>query len=481
MALPFVASPGVAATFIVTNTDDAGLGSLRAAIITANALAGPDKIHFNIPGPPPYLITLLTEFPALTDPVTIDGTTQLGYAGVPLVALNGDQATFFHGGILAGFRLLAGNTTIRGLMIYSFGTLIFSGGAGISIGPLLGGNVIEGNYIGLTPFGFQFAGNSTAIECLGCVNNRIGGPDPASRNVISYNFMGIVLTNTLLVASSNNLIQGNYIGTDPTGAAPRPNIADALFLPGAEMNRILDNRIAFNIGHGVLITGLSQGNTLSRNLIHSNSLIGINLQPPGEPNNSVTPNDAAGDADAGPNNLQNFPVITTITTEGGVTTLVGHLESAPNRRYHLEFFRSTNVDPSGHGEGEVYLGATSVATDALGRANYVFTASGAFPNRYFSVTATDEVTGDTSEFSQAVQAPDMPIRLSISFRHGNVELTFPSTAEQTYAIEYNSDPSHPAQWLSLPGAENIQGTGNFILVRDSAEFPARCYRLRLLP
>ena len=183
------------AIFTVENTDDAGVGSLRQASVSANLLPGPDQIHFNIPGPAPHVIDPLTELPPLIDAVTIDATTQPGYTGAPLIAMNGDQATFVQSGFIAGLRLVGGNSTVRGLMIYSFGSLLLWGGTGISI--VSSGNVIEGNYIGLDPFGFNFAGNTMAIECLGCVNNRIGGPDPASRNVISHNFAGIVITNSL--------------------------------------------------------------------------------------------------------------------------------------------------------------------------------------------------------------------------------------------------------------------------------------------
>jgi hypothetical protein len=394
-----------AAIFTVQNTEDAGLGSLREAILTANVLPGPDQIHFNIPGPGPYVIVPLTELPPLIDAVTIDGTTQPGYMGVPLIALDGDQVTFFQGGIVAGLRLLGGNTTVRGLMIYSFGSSIFWG-AGISI--VGSGNVIEGNYIGLDPFDFNFAGNSMAIECLGCVNNRIGGPEPASRNVISHNFLGIVITNGPVAASSNNLVQGNFIGTDPTGFAPKPNIADAIFISGGQKNLIIGNRIAFNFANAIKVTSTNNGNTISRNLIHSNGNLGINLQPQGEPNFSVTRNDNS-DADVGPNGLQNFPVITQVSAAGESIVIAGGLASRANRQYRLEFFRSTQVDPSGFGEGEVYLGSISVATDASGTAAFRFTSSGLFYDQYFTATATDQDTGDTSEFSEGVPLPSLSI------------------------------------------------------------------------
>src|SRR5208282_5617254 len=79
-------------TFIVTNTLDSGLGSLRWAITNANANAGPDTINFQIIGTAPFTINLLSALPAVTDPVIIDATTQTNYFGTPLVELNGASA-----------------------------------------------------------------------------------------------------------------------------------------------------------------------------------------------------------------------------------------------------------------------------------------------------------------------------------------------------------------------------------------------------
>ena len=81
----------VPTTFTVTNTNDGGPGSFRQAILDANASSGTtDTIWFSIPGSGPRSITLLTALPAITDPVTIDATIQLGFAGTPIVELNGN-------------------------------------------------------------------------------------------------------------------------------------------------------------------------------------------------------------------------------------------------------------------------------------------------------------------------------------------------------------------------------------------------------
>ena len=84
-----VAPQGLAATLSVTNTDDSGPGSLRQAILDANATNGLDTIIFQIPGTGVQTIELLAALPAITDPVVIDGTTQPNYTGTPLIEING--------------------------------------------------------------------------------------------------------------------------------------------------------------------------------------------------------------------------------------------------------------------------------------------------------------------------------------------------------------------------------------------------------
>src|SRR5439155_26348572 len=111
--------------------------------------------------------------------------------------------------------------------------------------------------------------------------------------------------NNLLTLGSNNLVQGNFIGTAPNGTSRADNIADGILITGGQMNRIVGNRIAFNEWSGIRVTGTnSGGNTFSQNVIYDNRRLGINLQPPGEADAPVTPNDR-DDSDTGPNPLQN--------------------------------------------------------------------------------------------------------------------------------------------------------------------------------
>ena len=101
---------------MVTNDNNHGAGSLREAIINANATLGADTITFNIPGPGVKVISLLTALPDITEQVVIDATTQPGYAGTPLIELDGTGA----GGSASGLVIKAGGSTVRGLAIGNF-------------------------------------------------------------------------------------------------------------------------------------------------------------------------------------------------------------------------------------------------------------------------------------------------------------------------------------------------------------------------
>jgi hypothetical protein len=116
-------------TFTVINTNDSGAGSLRAAISAANASIGNDTIAFNIPGAGVHTIQPLSALPAITDPLTIDGGTQPGYTGTPLIQLDGSLAgsSTFGLNIVSGaigssvFALAVNNFSSSGISFDCFG------------------------------------------------------------------------------------------------------------------------------------------------------------------------------------------------------------------------------------------------------------------------------------------------------------------------------------------------------------------------
>src|ERR1043166_70022 len=176
-----VMTPAPMMTFTVTNINDSGSGSLRQAILDANANAGADTMVFNLPGPK-YTIAPASTLPIITDPVTIDGTTQPGFAGSPIIELRGSIAGPANGLVITG-----GGSTVRGLVINLFRKHndVSTSGIGILIYKN-GGNVIEGNFIGTNVDGTDALGNDIGVD-IRSDENGIGGATAGAGNVISGN------------------------------------------------------------------------------------------------------------------------------------------------------------------------------------------------------------------------------------------------------------------------------------------------------
>lgn len=535
-----ISSRASAGLFTVTTTADSGAGSLRQAILDANAGgAGPHTINFNIPGNGVQTIEPLTDLPTITQAMTIDGytqpgsspnthTTSQGINAVLRVELSGAQL-----GNVTGLTINAANCTVRGLVINAFqhdaieansngnviagnfigtnpaGTVAVANGVGglggvilvsnssnntvggttpaarnlISgnIGPGISvqsgtGNVIQGNLIGTDVTGALALGNTDRGVFVNGSNTLVGGTTVDARNIISGNgrgvdlfggsnntvqgnFIGTDVTGTVAIANPNtgvdvngtannviggltatpgtppgnlisgnqnwgvafgtgtsaNIVQGNIIGADITGTHPLGNSAGGgIIISSAPGNTIggtapgAGNVIAFNGGSTPMCSASVAGiwvhnnpainNALLGNSIFSNAGLGIDLEVDGDPNCGVTPNDA-GDADDGPNHLQNFPVIHSVTINNSTLTIAGSLNSAPSTNYRIEFFANDASDPSGFGEGEIFLGFRNVTTDSNGtvsfNANFPTPAGG---QHIVTATATDP-NGNTSEFS----------------------------------------------------------------------------------
>jgi parallel beta-helix repeat protein len=258
------------------------------------------------------------------------------------------------------------------------------------------GNVLAGNFIGTDALGTSNLNNGAeGVEIsLGGNGNTIGGTAAGARNVISGNAdNGILIRDG---GTTGNLVQGNVIGADTTGAALGNNGAGVAIAGGASNNTVggtdpgAGNTIAFNQGKGVAILS-GTGNRVSSNAIFDNAGLGIDLN-----NNGVTANDP-GDADTGANHLQNFPVLLRASTVAGNTVLTGSLNSLASTSFRVELFSNA--------AGQTYLGFVNVTTDGSGNGSFTFTANGVLPaTTVFTATATNQVTGDTSEFSAAFDA-----------------------------------------------------------------------------
>lgn len=287
--------------------------TLRAAIMEANAIAGQDAIHFNLPTTDPgsllLTFTISNKLPAITDTVVIDGTTQLGFSSAPIIILNGAAKTG------PGLEISAGESIVRGLEITLFD------GDGILLNTnadAVGGSVIEGNLIrentgsgvliddvpgnlvgGTTSqasntIRVNAGGNGVTISGAAAVNNRVqgnslisngssgvgivdapdnlvGGTDTGAANIIIGNVRnGVTISGG---TASGNVIEGNFIGTDDANITGSGNQANGVVISGASDNTVggtsaaAANVISANALSGLVLEAGAFGNVIEGNII----------------------------------------------------------------------------------------------------------------------------------------------------------------------------------------------------------------------
>jgi uncharacterized repeat protein (TIGR01451 family) len=456
-------------TFTVINTNGSGAGSLRQAILDANlAVTAGDTIAFDIPGTGPFLMNPGSALPALTDTATtIDGFTQTNSAAntlttsnnaIVLIRLDGSGL-----GTVDGLKVANSNCVIRGLSITRFGSdgielatnasncriegcflgvtpdgtnaantangilvnsvantiiggtnaaarnvISANGSDGLELsGTGATGTTVLGNLIGLAPNGVTDRGNSAdGVLISGAPGNTIGGAADGARNVISGNASdGIALTGT---GSSNNVVLGNYLGTEHTGTTGVPNDSYGVNIAASVTGSVIGspgagNVIAFNGLDGVGIPTVSPAptnNAIRANSIFNNDDLGIDLQTNGISLNDLT------DSDTGANNQQNYPVLSAVTNTGTDTTFHGVLNGSDLSAFTFDFFANSISDASGNGEGQFYLGSTNFNTGVSASNTHTFALTlpvTNLPGRYITATATD-ASGNSSEFSPALAA-----------------------------------------------------------------------------
>jgi len=379
--------PGVS-VLVATGTIIGGTGGARN-VISGNS----DGIHTEEGGTSPVDLTVQGNFIG----VDATGNTALGNF------LNGiffspprdrSDSSLTIGGTAAG----AGN--------------VISGNAGDGVLIANSNLVVQGNRIGTNLAGTLNLGNGNhGVEAtrggsppFPLVQFTIGGTTAAARNIISGNGgFGLRFFNP----TSSTMVQGNFIGTQVDGQTALGNGSNGIQAQSTATiggtTAGAGNVIAFNStgagGAGILIppdgSGGPTGVSILGNAIFSNGGLGISLGSAGP-----TLNDAC-DADTGPNNLQNFPTLTSASSGGGSTTVQGSFNSTASTTFRIEFFSSAACDSLGNGEGQTFLGFASVTTNGTCTANISATlpvAAGAV----VTATATDP-NGNTSEFSTCVQ------------------------------------------------------------------------------
>ena len=364
-----------------------------------------------------------------------------------------------------GLWLSAKNLTIRGLSFVNFDDEAIKFATFPSA-------AIKGNYIGLYPAG-QLGPNAVGITLRSSEpGNLIGGYMPADRNVISGNTgAGLAVTGSSEVAIAGNFVgtdasgslarpnggngidmkggpestiggalngsgnlvsgnagngiaistsdghglnvKGNRIGTTADGESPLPNQLNGVYLAqdasgvtiGGEFNPREENIIAFNAKAGVsLAASAGTQNYIDPNKAYSNGGLGSDLLDDG----AVLENDT-GDGDTGPNNRMNYPVMTSIVFSGTKLTVDGYLDTVPMKFNNMFFFANAECDPSGYGEGELFLGSYGINSGqtGIGQFQRVFTSPALGGRGFITMSASDPES--SSEFSRCLSvdiAPD---------------------------------------------------------------------------
>ena len=484
IALLFAFSTTVsAATFSVSSSAQSGPGTLRQAILDANALPGRDTINVLLD-----VVFLSSSLPPIIDPVDIDGTT----TGTSRAEVVGAP---FEGGFILRFAGGSSTSTVRDLRLY-FGTLVTidPGVTGVTVANTLfiDGSVTingDGNTLGGTSAADANTATGTSTLNLNGDSNQILRNQFRSVVVFGdHNQIGTIgagnsFRTVQIIDAEGNTLEGNTIGTtlfeaifvrqasgDPTtiraNTIENGTIGIVLRALGTIVtgNTIRDNGTGVSVfdnpGIAPLIpfTGVAiTGNTFSGN--------GIPIDLDGD---GPTPNDPAPDADTGPNNFQNFPVLTSVTLIAGTLTVNGTLTSAPLTQYQIELFSNDAADPEAH----TFLESFTVTTDAAGNAAFTRTITTSVPasDEVITATATNRSlvstpgngANETSEVSApgAIVEPGIvgfdPASYLVSETAGTVTITVVRTggSDGTVIVDYataNGSATAPADYMSVSG------------------------------
>ncbi|TAG03391.1 MAG: CSLREA domain-containing protein [Betaproteobacteria bacterium] len=272
------------------------------------------------------------------------------------------------------------------------------------------GNAMLGNFIGtqkdgISPLGHEFdainmfGGDGPDNNLIGLMSDGSGG-FLYNPNVLAASLSGVYIDSNV----SGAVIAGNFIGTDLSGTVDLGN-DDGVYIVGNGSATVVriggpqpadKNLIALNRRTGIVVRGASASVRIQRNSMYDNDDVGIDLVPvtnPSDPfsdtDDGVTPNDV-GDADTGPNALQNFPEPTLATLSGGSVSITYSVPStAPPLT--VEFFTTDSG-----GQGKTFLGSGTYS--APGVTTLVLPAGTLAVGDHIVGTATD-ANNNTSEFS----------------------------------------------------------------------------------
>ena len=244
----------------------------------------------------------------------------------------------------------------------------------------------------------ELNGSSAGAGANGLV---LASTDPVLASFVAGLIINRFSGNGILITGDSNGVGLSYIGTNAAGTAAGAGNGGHGILIQSSGNFASDNVIAFNGGDGVAVVGATAaGNDVGINNIFQNTGEGIDLG-----NDGVTPNDA-GDADAGPNDLQNFPVLTYADNPGGGVLITGTVNSTANTDLDIAIYSN----PTQEREGRVFIEHFQVRTDGSGNASFSRPLPTASRTDWYTATATelfvvstnDIFAINTSEFSVPV-------------------------------------------------------------------------------
>ncbi len=270
---------------------------------------------------------------------------------------------------------------------------------------------IQGNRFGIDPTETKALlggeGHGVYLE-YGGDGIVVGGTAAGAANVSGGHFAGIEV-----YQADGAVIQGNFVGTDPTQtkllgnehAGINVSLGKNVVVGGDASGEA--NVVAYNHGSGVTVGCCEGGNTIRGNRIFDN--LGT---PGGTPGLGIdlvasplgpTPNDA-GDADTGANELQNFPILTSASPESGGTRVIGMLNSTASSTFHLDFYSNPvcRSRPRAAVQADHYLGGIDVSTNTSGDASFnALLPTPITAGQPVTATATNGA-GSTSELSPEI-------------------------------------------------------------------------------
>jgi hypothetical protein len=418
----------------------------------------------------------------LTDPGTMANVVQGNFIGTDVSGSNAVPNGF------AGMTIFNGATfnTIGGTVLAAR-NVISGNYIGVAIGNAgTSGNMVQGNLVGIGVNGRTAVPNTYVgiVVSSGATDNLIGGTTPGAANFVSANLQyGVSLSDA---GTSGNTVEGNSIGTDVTGTNGLGNGTGSFYganvelQSGATGNFIggispgASNVIVFSSVKGVLLFGSDTTNDAIRgNSIYGNTNLGIDLG-----NVGVTVNHTG--FLAGPNDLQNYPVITNAYGSGITTVIAGTLNSMANQTFFIDIYRNPAMDPGGYGQGQSYFGTVSVTTDGSGNANFVLTNTTAnYTGQSFSATATS-AGGDTSEFGADVIATNTPsAQFTGSFQWLTNSFAFSLSFQTNFSYRIQATTNlgaNPVPWVDLTNFTPVISSLTFT-DRMVTNFRVRFYRV----